>query len=68
LDAIAEALEVFVNGLFAWRYLFSPKFREKTHTRWRNKSKPKVAFEVFLGVVGMAFWIFIAFFVVKFSI
>ena len=50
-----EALGKVVEGVFGLRYLFSAKYREKVHARWRVESKFAIFMEIFETVIAVIF-------------
>lgn len=50
---VLEVFESFAYGLFGWRYIFSSKFRQQIHTRWRAESWLTIGFEIILSAFGM---------------
>jgi hypothetical protein len=61
---ILEALGTLVEGLFGLRYLFSKKYRNKIHQRWKSESRLSIAFEIFGGIIAIAFLCIIIFVII----
>jgi hypothetical protein len=55
---IAAWAEIILAG---WRYLFSPTYRAQKHHDWHHEHVGYVIFDVFGGIVGVAFSVAVAF-------
>jgi hypothetical protein len=49
IDLLGHAVE----GMAVWRYLLSPSYRRRTHSRWRSQSRLETGLEVFF--CGLSF-------------
>ena len=53
-----ETLEAFgkvVEGAFGLKYVFSAKYREKVHARWKAESRFAIFMEIFETVIAVIF-------------
>ena len=50
---VLELFESLAYGLFGWRYLFSSKFRQQIHMRWRTESWLVIGFEIVMSAFGI---------------
>jgi hypothetical protein len=62
---IFEALGKLVEGAFGLRYLFSKRYRNTVHQRWKSESKLSIALEIFEGIVAIAFLCTIFFVIIR---
>jgi hypothetical protein len=51
IDFIGHSME----GMAVWRYLLSPSFRRRTHSRWRAQSKVETGLEIFYYGISFLF-------------
>jgi len=50
---LGELLLRLIEGFAAWRYIFSKKYRIKTHNRWKNERKIMIVADCAGGVIGI---------------
>lgn len=48
-----------------WRYLFSRSFRNRTHSRWQQQSRWRVAWDVICGLAGIALTWFLLYVIIS---
>lgn len=63
-----EALELaeWVQAAGAgWRYLCSRSFRNRTHSRWQQQSRRRVAWDVVCGLAGIALTCFLLYVIIS---
>ncbi len=56
IEALIEALGqwILLRRLNPFRYIFSSKYREATHQRWRQESPWLITVDILAGVFGLA--------------
>jgi hypothetical protein len=57
-----DVLEIFdwIGYAFAgWRYLLSPSFRRRVHTRWKAEGRGKAFVEILFGALGVLLTLFL---------
>lgn len=57
---LAEAIETFISGLAGRRYILSSSYRRETNQRWKQERLFYVAMDIFAGVLGVFFTMFLA--------
>lgn len=50
-----EAVGKLVEGAFGLRYIFSVRYRNKVHERWKTESKFAIFVEIFETVIAVIF-------------
>lgn len=50
---VLEIFEYLAYGLSGWRYIFSSRFREQIHARWRTESWLMIGFEIVMSAFGI---------------
>ncbi len=55
IEALIEALGqwILLRRLNPFRYIFSSKYREATHQRWRQESPWLITVDILAGVFGL---------------
>ena len=55
VSEIVEALEWLEAAFAGWRFVFSPRYREKVFAGWKGAAWHSVAWDLLCGVAGMGF-------------
>ena len=66
---LADVFELFdwiVNAFAGWRYVFSPSFRQRTHTRWKAQGWGTAAIEILVGALGVLLTLFLLWVLISF--
>jgi hypothetical protein len=57
-DAL-NALDAIAAAFAGWRYLFSPSYRARTHSRWQQTTQLRITVEIIGSLICMAASIFL---------
>jgi hypothetical protein len=55
IGELGELVDWVKASAAGWRYIFSARYRQQVHSRWRNEKWFYIAGDVLCGIAGIAF-------------
>jgi hypothetical protein len=62
---LGDILGFFVAAFAGWRYVLSPSYRARVHSRWESKSQLQIAQDIAAAVAGSIFWLILSWLVIS---